>query len=217
MAVTKIRPYIQDVGTSYAALYTVGGGLTTAMNMIRAINKSASTVTVDVELWPLGVEANAVAIEHAVTLAPGQPWNYKGYRALLATDEIRVKASATSAVDFIGSGLEHDASPAYIHQGLQQSVSASPTYDTLFTGPTNDAAVNDLALFNKSASVVTVDLELWPLGVSGNKIILMQDHPIKAGKRYDHIGVIPTLNTDLLKISASAGSAIDALLSAVER
>jgi hypothetical protein len=107
-----------------------------------------------------------------------------------------------------------DVATSIIYQGYVQDV-ANGSYETLFTA-TTEVAVNDITFINKSGSAATIDLQLWPLGVSGNATQLISSVSVAATDDFEYVGVINLKSTDVLKVKADTNWAIDVILSAVE-
>ncbi len=212
MAGTINRVLVPDLGTTYGAAEYTASSVDASVNEVRVMNKSGSNRTIDVELYPLGASGNNVVLLPTRTVQAGASLVFKGFRAMLSSDELHLKTDAGSAIDVLISVLEQDTATSNIHQGYVQSIDHT-ALETLFTA-TADLGINDLTFTNTNGADATVDMELWPLGVSGNKITF-PTVTVPAGDIWEYIGVIDLLDTDVLKVQTDTNGGVDAILSGV--
>jgi len=201
--------------TTYdAARYTAGTDMDGAVEEIRFCNKTGSAVTVNLEMYPGGASGSNLILLKDYSLAANSAYVFKGVRVLLEADELHAKAGTASAVDlYVSVGEQDNTVVSNVRQGYVRNVS-NGSYDTLYTAA-EDMVVNDVLIVNKSGSGAGIDLQLWPLGVSGNAVQLMSSVTVAAGETYCYIGVTNLLDTDVLKVQADATSAFDVILSGV--
>ena len=85
-------------------VYTVPANTTTIIGYIVFTNKSASPVTVDVQM---GTPTSEVYIRKAMTIEADDTKEFYGPAVLEAADDVIMTASVASAIDVLGSGFEH--------------------------------------------------------------------------------------------------------------
>lgn len=78
--------------------------------------------------------------------------------------------------------------------------------------------VNAIRLTNKTASAVTASIKIYPAGVSGDAIWILQDVSIPANRSYWGRGLLVLEAGDELQIieSSAVGSSLDALVTGIE-
>lgn len=95
--------YHGQPGTAAATLYTVPAATTTVVRHLRAVNATASAVTLD--LYRNG-SADANRITETITVPAGGAWEDDVYLPLAATDTIQGKAGTATALTVFVGGAE---------------------------------------------------------------------------------------------------------------
>jgi hypothetical protein len=203
MGTSYKRAVLADVSTTIEELYETPAGLTTAVNTISLANIGSTEIVGNIELYPLGVAGNNIVLAKDVAIPAGTTYFYKGFRSLVATDEIWVSSDTATAMDAFLSGYETDAASSFVVQGLLQNVPATLT--ALYTAPLTGATLNDVSVCNTGASAVTFNMSVYPLGVGGaSEIVIYKDVSIPPDGIFTHTGAIGLISTDKLMISGSA-------------
>jgi hypothetical protein len=100
---------------------------------------------------------------------------------------------------------------------VETQLTGTPTEDTVYTAPTGSgetATISEIVLTNGSGSAVTVTVRR---GDSGTEKTWRKAIAIAAGKTVTFYGAAQLEASQVLKMEASAASAIDVLVSGLER
>ena len=212
MAVSDFREMIEDVSTTIEKIFTVNPNTTSAMNFLSLFNKSSGDVIGQVELYPGGVPGSNIVLASNVLINKNRAFQFRGYRALVAGDEIWIKSNTVTALDAYISGLDHDAASSKIARGLIRGVGTSLTL--LHTGPLTNGSINDIQCVNKGASESAVSIHIRKTG-GAPTVPIYEEVMIPPNGDFHHVGAIGLLSGDLVLAKATVGSMIDISLSSI--
>lgn len=217
MPTTPDGGYLKAVGTTITALYTSSVNTNDSCNWIRATNVTAVAIVTNWYFYPLGNSGSAIRLCRNVPLDPGQSFEFRGVRYMLATaiagDVILVQSDTASSLDCHFSTLRKantDPPP----QRERTVVQGLTTVQAVYTAPVIGGTVNDLSICANSGSTATIQIERVNGAVRTH---ILKDHMLDASGIdgiYSYPGVITLDPTE--KIEVTATTAVDVIVSALE-
>ncbi len=201
------------IGTSKQELLAAAASTTASINEIGVTNTTGGAVVINLEMWPLGASGTPVRWWKDLPLLANQSVVFKGVRYLLATDSVQLWSDTASSLDAYVSWLPK-ATTAPAPTRNREWKQALTTVDTLYTGPTNKSAVNDLTICNNSGVDSDVTVELVRGATRAKIIDALTLGTAGLDAMYEHPGSINMELADTLEVTATNG--VDIWLSAQE-
>jgi hypothetical protein len=93
----------QSLTAAAATVYTVPTATSAVIRQLRVVNETATTASFTVSI---GADAPGKRLWYAVSVAPGDPYDWTGSIALAAAETVQAYSATASALTLMMSGVE---------------------------------------------------------------------------------------------------------------
>lgn len=191
-------------------------GQHTMVNHLNFVNITGSDATLDLEIWPLGVEASAYRLVKGLVIPANEGFEFDGTMILNSGptdgDKLRPKATANS-IDVQASLLNRADTdlPKGVGFGARN---IGTTFTQLYVVPASrKASVDFLQFLNVSGSAITLDLEHR---TAGDDPLLLDTVSLEPNEIFVFSGTLHMLVGHTLHAKSSAATSVDAVGGSLE-
>lgn len=201
---------------SYNPIYTVGPPTTlhAMLNSLAVTNVSGGDVTINVQLHPLGVAANAVYVVKDYVLSDKDLFQFDGTLIMDANDTLEM--TSTGNIDAWASTLLRANSLNPKGTRHYQRQVGTTAVKLLECPASRRGSIDFLHFLNRSASAVDVTVERRKASPSTDTPLLLNGLTVQADQWFTYAGTTHLKAGDSIWVNSSAATSIDALAGMLE-